>query len=133
MSSASARLACRRLTEVERAERRLSGGDLQAQITNLAELLGWSWCHWRAAPTRRGYRVPVEGPLGAGWPDIFLAHPRRGRLLAIEVKRELGDPITPAQETVHELLGLAGLMVVVARPSDLRDPIETSRIYELLR
>lgn len=108
-----------RLSPAEKADRALSGGDLQAQIAELAELYGWQWVHFRAARTQRGWRVPVEGPLGQGWPDLFLVHPRRRRVLAVEVKRELGDPVTAAQLAVHTALREAGLETVVWRPSDM--------------
>lgn len=110
-----------RLTDQQRADRQLTGGDLQAQITDLAEILGWSWCHWRAAKTNRGWRVPVEGPLGKGWPDLFMVHPVRRRAIAIEVKRQLSDPLTADQEWVHRILRVAGIDVHVFRPSDMTE------------
>jgi hypothetical protein len=109
-----------RLTDQERADRKLTGGELQRQITDLATIFGWSWCHWRALKNGRGFwQVPVEGPLGEGWPDLFLAHPVKQRVLLVEVKRELGDPLTAAQVGVHQLLRHAGLEVEVWRPSDM--------------
>ncbi len=108
-----------RLTEQERADRQLSGGDLQRQITDLASLYGWRWVHFRAAKTDRGWRVPVEGPLGKGWPDLVLVSPQRRRTIAVEVKRELGDPPTADQEYVHLMLREAGWTVLVWRPSDM--------------
>jgi hypothetical protein len=143
-ASVAARLAPRsagahRLTDVERAERRLTEADFSRQVTDLAVALGWSWVHFRPAQTKRGWRTPVEGPLGAGWPDLVLARARGRdrRLLFVELKRELGQ-LTDEQQAVRQLLleiGLAGDQVDVAlwRPSDLRDPIETSRIYGVLR
>lgn len=118
-----------RLTVAERADRALSGTDLQRQITDLAQLYGWEFVHFRAAPSKRGWRVPVEGPLGAGWPDLFLASGKRRRVLAVEVKRELGDPVTPDQVRVHTTLREAGLEVVVWRPSDMT----AGRIEAVLR
>ena len=119
-----------RLTDQERADRALTGGELQRQITDLATMLGWSWCHWRALKNGRGFwQVPVEGPLGTGWPDLFLAHPVKVRLLGIEVKRELGDRLTPEQEASHDLLRRSGLDVHVFRQSDMT----AGRIEEALR
>lgn len=110
-----------RLTEQQRADRRLTGTDLQRQITDLAAMYGWTWVHFRAARTERGWRVPVEGPLGPGWPDLVLVSPMRRRTLAIEVKRELGDDPSPDQVYVHTMLREAGWMVLVWRPSDMSE------------
>lgn len=108
-----------RLTPAERQDRATSGADLQRLVTELARIYGWQWVHFRPAQTQRGWRTPVEGPLGQGWPDLFLAHPRKRRLLAVELKRELGDPLTPEQVAVLQALQQAGLETVVWRPSDL--------------
>lgn len=122
-----------RLTDVERAERRVSGGELQTQITDLAEVLGYEWMAVGPLRTAHGWRTPTRGPLGAGWPDLFLVNWRRGRVVVIEVKRQIDDPLTPDQVHVHAALREAGLEVHVARPSDLRDPIEESELYKWLR
>jgi hypothetical protein len=122
-----------RLTDVERRERTVSGAELQRQVTDLAELTGWAWCHFRALRNRRGiWQVPVEGPLGVGWPDLFLASTARGRVGAIEIKRQVNDPVTAEQARCHVVLRAAGLEVLVVRPSDLRDPIEASEVYRWL-
>lgn len=139
------------LTDVERAERKVTEAEFQRQVTDLAELHGWSWVHFRAGIQANGrWHVPVEGPLGAGWPDLVLvrARGRDRRILFAELKRQLGH-LTPDQERVRQLLIEVGLsfgalpsadgvtrMLVdhfVWRPSDLRDPIESSAIYEVLR
>ncbi len=39
----------------------------QRQVTDAAELFGWTWCHFRPAMTTKGWRTPVSGPLGAGF------------------------------------------------------------------
>lgn len=109
-----------RLTEQERGDRRLTGGELQRQITDLATILGYDWAHFRALQNRRGmWQVPVEGPLATGWPDLFLASARRQRVMFVEVKRELGDPLTPVQQACHDALRAAGLEVHVWKPSDM--------------
>lgn len=147
--SAAAALAPRptrgRLTDVERAERALTEAEFQHQVTDLAEALGWSWIHFRPGLRANGrWYVPVEGPLGKGWPDLVLARARGRdrRIVFAELKRELGQP-TPEQLEVRGLLLEIGLATWAAgrpavdhhvwRPSDLRDPIESSRIYEVLR
>mgnify|MGYP001611260731 CR=1 FL=1 len=134
------------LTSVERAERALHEDDFQVLVTDLAERLGWSWLHIRPGRTEHGWRTPISGPLGKGFPDLVLLRVRDRRLLFVELKRELEQP-DAAQAAVLAALGtLAGawvdqvpggpglwIHVRVWRPSDLRDPIVTSRIYEVLR
>lgn len=132
-----------RLTDVERAERRMTGGELQDQIADLAVLLGWDWLHVGALRTRFGWKTPTRGTL-ARWPDLTLVRVRDRRLIFAELKRELEQP-TAEQERVLDVLrslqwpldpgplAASRVEVHVWRPSDLRDPIETSRIYEVLR
>lgn len=110
-----------RLTEQQRADRQLTGGDLQRQITDLAAMYGWAHVHFRAAKTERGWRVPVEGPLGKGWPDLVLVNPMRRRTIAAEIKRQVDDALTAEQVYVHTMLAAAGWTVVVWRPSDMSE------------
>lgn len=122
-----------RLTDQERLERRVTGAQLQRAIVDFAVAVGWTWCHWRALQTRRGtWQTGVEGPLGTGWPDMFLVHPIRHAVLALELKRELGDDPTAAQLWVHEQLRAAGIPTHVVRPSDIREPLEWSVVGRLL-
>jgi hypothetical protein len=76
--------------------------DFQRQVTDLAELLGWEWAHFRPAQTARGWRTPVSGPLGKGWPDLVLS--RGTRLMFVELKRS-GAKLRPDQERVLNRLG----------------------------
>ena len=123
----------RRLSDVERRYRALTEAEFSRQVTDLAEALGWSWCHWRALRNRRGiWQVPVEGPLGEGWPDLFLLRVRDGRRRVVELKRELKDP-SPAQLAVLADLERCGIPTHVWRPSDLAEPIEASAVYRVLR
>jgi hypothetical protein len=92
--------------------------DVQRLVTDAAELYGWRWVHFRPAQTSRGWRTPVQGPLGVGWPDLFLARPRDGRLLGVECKGSAGR-VTDAQRAVHALLRAAGLPVEVVTPRDV--------------
>lgn len=131
--SRPAREARHRLTDEERRFRALREADLQHQVTDLLDLLGYGWSHWRALRNSRGiWQVPVEGPIGVGWPDLFALRPRDRRLVALELKRELEDP-TPEQMSVLGQLEACGVGVRVIRPSDLRDPIETSDLFTWLR
>lgn len=139
-----------RLTDEERRWRTVTGGELQRQITDLAELLGWSWLHIRPGLRANGrWYVPVEGPLGKGWPDLVLVRAggyEEARIVFAELKRQIGDDLTDDQEhVIHVLRTLSddvlrlsdaphrSIEVHVWRPSDLRDPIESSPIYEVLR
>jgi hypothetical protein len=87
------------------------------QVVEIAEMFGWSWAHFRPARTQRGWRTPVSGPLGAGWPDLTLV--KGDRLLFVELKREKGRP-KPDQVFVLQLLGDAA-EVYIWRPSDFED------------
>ncbi len=122
-----------RLSDAERHFRALTEAEFSRQVTDLAEALGWSWCHWRALRNRRGiWQVPVEGPLGEGWPDLFLLRVRDGRRLAVELKRELGDPSLDQLGVLADLAA-CGIPAFIWRPSDLGEPIEASAIYGVLR
>jgi hypothetical protein len=107
-----------RLSAQQRADRALTEAEFQRAVTDLAAILGWSFVHFRPAQTARGWRTPVEGPLGQGWPDLILASPMRRRVLAVELKRELGA-VSADQENVHRVLEASGMPVRVWRPSDL--------------
>ena len=84
----------------------LSEADFQRLVTDLAELLGWEWAHFRPAETARGWRTPVSGPLGKGFPDLVLVHPGRRRLMFVELKRD-GAKLTPDQERVFEAMRMS--------------------------
>src|SRR5574340_606051 len=126
------REARRRLTDEERRFRDLREAELQRQVTDVLELLGYAWCHWRPLRNSRGiWQVPVEGPLGTGWPDLFAVRVRDGRAVAIELKRELRIE-TPEQAHVLAVLDAAGIRTAVIRPSDLADPIQESVLWRFL-
>jgi hypothetical protein len=97
--------------------------DWQRQVTDAAELFGWQWVHFRPARTEHGWRTPVSGPLGKGWPDITLT---RDRVIFAELKAE-GARLTPEQQAVHAALRAAGAIVRVWRPSDLPAVLEALR------
>jgi len=98
----------------------------QAQVTELATLLGWQWCHFRPAQTSHGWRTPVSGPIGAGMVDLILVQPNARRLLFVELKRD-GAKLRPDQERVHDVLRLAGADVRVWHPADWPEVTETLR------
>lgn len=92
----------------------LTEREFQAQITEYAELCGWSWAHFRPAETSKGWRTPVSGPMGKGWPDLVLVRGRR--LIFMEVKRA-GAMATADQLRVLDLLADAVETYTVA-PKD---------------
>ncbi len=93
----------------------ITEAQFQVQIVQLAAIMGWANVHFRPAQTRHGWRTPVSGPLGAGWPDLVLV--RGERLLFVELKRD-GGKLTPAQEEVLRILGGTGAECYVWRPRD---------------
>lgn len=95
----------------------MSEADLQAQVIDLAHLTGWRTAHFRAGMTQSGRWVtPVAGD-GVGWPDLFLARPRDGRLLAVELKSARGRP-TPEQLDWLDTLRRCGVETHLWRPDD---------------
>ena len=97
-----------------------------SQVLDLAALTGWSAAHFRPALTARGWRTPVQGNLGAGFPDLVLAHPTRRRLLFVELKSDVGK-LSPGQADVLACLAAAGATTHVWRPRDF------DAIAEILR
>lgn len=106
----------------------LTERDFMRQVTDLAELRGWSWAHFRPAMTEKGWRTPVSGPLGAGWPDLVLVNPEKARLIFAELKSARGKE-SVAQTAVLDALetvairfggvpGAGGVEVHVWRPAD---------------
>lgn len=93
----------------------LSEAAWQQQVTDLADWKGWAWLHLRPGRTVTGWRTPISGPLGAGWPDLLLA--RRERLVALELKSARGR-VTAEQAAVLAALAAAGAETLVARPAD---------------
>jgi hypothetical protein len=89
--------------------------DFQRQVTDLAEIYHWSYVHFRPARTAQGWRTPVQGPLGKGWPDLILV--RGDRLMAVELKAE-GKLPTIDQIGVLGVLAGAGAETHVWHPED---------------
>lgn len=89
--------------------------DWQRQITELAELLGWQWAHFRPAKTAKGWRTPVSGPLGKGFPDLVLV--RASRIIFAEVKSDTGKT-TPEQEAVLAAIWRTSNEAYIWRPCD---------------
>jgi hypothetical protein len=92
----------------------------QAQVLDLAAALGWKHLHVRRS---RGFR---KGQPGAhttatnrkGWPDLLLWNPRRGGVVALELKVGKNQPTDEQLEVLGEL-AMAGVPAMVAYPTDL--------------
>jgi hypothetical protein len=82
---------------------------LRVRIARLSKELGWLSYHTH--DSRRS---------DAGWPDVALVHPKHGRFLIRELKRQRENP-TPDQRKWLEALAGAGVDVGVWRPMDLLD------------
>lgn len=74
---------------------KLSEAEFTSQVMAIAKLHGWRAMHIRPARTAKGWRTPVQGD-GAGFPDLFAVHPKRGVMLFAELKVGRNKP-TPEQ------------------------------------
>lgn len=79
----------------------------QRRLTDALTWGGYLWAHMRPARTLKGWRTPVAGPGGEGFPDLVAA--RDGQVLFIEVKRD-GGKLTPGQRRWKAVLGDAMLV-----------------------
>jgi hypothetical protein len=96
----------------------MSEAQFMTAVMDLLALLGWRTVHFRPAQTYRGWRTPVQGTLGRGWPDIYAVHPYRQRAIFAELKADAGKT-TPDQDEVIATLRASGQTVYVWRPRDL--------------
>lgn len=87
----------------------------QDQVIALATLLGWKCHHVRPGITSGGrYMTHVQGHVG--FPDLVMAHPKRGVIFA-ELKSDNGR-VDAAQKDWHVVLSTADAEVHVWRPGD---------------
>jgi hypothetical protein len=100
-----------------KATAEITEAEFLGQVIALAELLGYHAAHFRPALTSRGWRTPVQGSLGKGFPDLVLVSARRRRVVFAELKRDKAH-LSDEQVTVLEVLRLAGAEVHVWRPKD---------------
>lgn len=104
---------------------RLTEAQFLRQFLDLAAILGYHYVHFRPAQTSHGWRTPVQGPLGKGWPDVTLVRERDRRLVFVELKSATGK-LDPEQERVLSILRAAGAETYTWRPAD------TELAYEVL-
>lgn len=98
----------------------LSEAAFQKEILKMAALKGWKVMHIadsrRQVKSKKGYKT--IGDAGSkGWPDLFLAHPRRG-VRVFELKSDKGR-LSAEQVVWLNLLTEAGLTCAVLRPRDV--------------
>ena len=102
---------------------KMTEAQFQSGVLELAKLSGWVVAHFRPAKTSRGWRTPVAAD-GAGWPDLVLVHPVRGKVLYRELKRD-GGKLRPEQERWRDVLQAAGADWAQWTPADLDSIAET--------
>lgn len=95
--------------------------ELQAQVVEIAKLLGWQHLHVRRSIGKGRQWVTATNIIG--WPDLLLWNPRQpGRHLAIELKVP-PDRLSPEQEKVLADLEAAGFETHVVTPDFLRPQV----------
>ena len=94
-------------------DRAMSEDQLQDQVTELADRMGWNW-----------YHVHDSRRCRAGWPDLALWRPPQ--FLLVELKRE-GGRLSPVQRQTIEQLRECGLEVCIWRPAMWSEIEETLR------
>lgn len=98
---------------------RITEAQFQRTVTELAEVLGWRWVHFRPAKTDKGWRTPVEGSHAKGWPDLILC---RERLVVVELKGSTGK-LEDEQADWLDALRAAGVEAYCWKPDDM-DEVE---------
>lgn len=88
----------------------------QAQVVDLAHVLGWRHLHVRRT-VGRGKRWTTSTNV-KGWPDLLLWSERQRRVVAIELKVGRDKP-SDEQRAVLASLEAAGVVSMVAYPADL--------------
>lgn len=93
--------------------------EFQVAVIQFAEYHRWESAHFRPARTKKGWRTPVQGSMGKGFPDLILAHQGQQRLIFAELKRD-GEEVEKGsdQERVLDVLRAAGEEVYVWMPKD---------------
>jgi len=98
----------------------LTEAQFQVQVTELAERLGWSWLHVNRMQGETGWRTPVSGPLGKGFPDLLLV--KGTQVLFVELKADTGY-LTDSQKAL-QMGPLNRQRFYVWRPRDFAQVME---------
>lgn len=99
---------------------RLSERDMLRTVIDAARLKGWLVAHFRPALTQRGTWITAVQGDGKGFPDLVLAHPKRGKILYVELKSERGK-LSVEQTRWLDVLSRAGGETRVIYPHNLGD------------
>lgn len=108
----------------ERKPRGRPEGELQDEVIDHLQQLGYLVAHFRPAKVMRGGVEKYETPIGAdgkGWPDLVAVHPMTKRVLVAELKSESGTVKEPQLEWLRAWQGVPGAIVTVLRPSSWDD------------
>lgn len=103
-----------RLTQEERWWRSITEKEYQAQIMELARMMGWTVFHHHDSRRQVRPGVFVGDKDAKGFPDLVLLRPPQ--MLVIEVKRELGKTTVEQDEWLRRWSD-CGVRTIVARPS----------------
>ena len=94
----------------------ITEAELQENVVELAQWLGYQWIHIRPAQRRDDtWYVPYQGD--TGFPDLMLVHKQTHRMILAELKSE--DGRTTREQ--WEWIDAAGDWGFVWRPSDWLD------------
>lgn len=107
-------------TAIKRQKRGTEEADLQSEIIEHLQTLGYLTAHFRPAKTEQGWRTPVEGD-GEGFPDVIAIHPLKGKCVVLELKSETGRLKEKQLEWLRGFMNVQGVTVMVVRPSNWND------------
>lgn len=101
-------------------ERTVSEGVFQAQVIELARVLGWRVAHFRGVRVQRRdgsvrHQTPVQAD-GVGFPDLVMV--RGPRLIVAELKSGRGRATAEQEAWLAAFEGVPGCEVYVWRPRD---------------
>jgi hypothetical protein len=89
----------------------------QSAVIEASRLLGWKVAHFRPGRNLRGKWLTAVSGDGVGFPDLVLVHPAGGKVLAVELKTDKGQP-TESQLAWLEWFRACGVRAEVWRPKD---------------